>query len=223
METILPVERETLKRELLSVVAAFNQSEADAIHPPELAGLIEALIPLSPIPDPINYLPLMAGSWTSLYAKFGVGHSKGKSHRDDSTLSLHSFRAFPDAPIRVSEILQEIGVAPNAYNNVVLFETIEGAIPGLIIIHGDYERDMADPKRFRVVFRRAEIQPRNGAAEADLREALRLPADATLTRAFKPARLYSDVVYLDGSIRINIGGMGGVYVLERRLGSAISI
>jgi hypothetical protein len=212
METILPVERETLKRELLSVVAAFNQSEADAIHPPELAGLIEALIPLSPIPDPINYLPLMAGSWTSLYAKFGVGHSKGKSHRDDSTLSLHSFRAFPDAPIRVSEIL-----------NVVLFETIEGAIPGLIIIHGDYERDMANPKRFRVVFRRAEIRPRNGAAEADLREALRLPADATLTRDFKPARLYSDVVYLDGSIRINIGGMGGVYVLERRLGSAISI
>jgi hypothetical protein len=210
-----------VKQELLALIDAFNVGEA--LAPPErLEELIKAMPALSPIPDPAHQLQSVTGSWSNLYARFGVGHSKGKSHRADSTLSLQTFRAFPDIPIRVVEILQEIDLEPQTYNNVVLFETLAGA-PGLVIIHGLYQLDDEDARRFRVVFYAAEVRPRGDLDEAGLRASLGLEADTLLRREFKPAKLYSDIVYLDAQIRINIGGMGGVYVLERRTEAAISL
>jgi hypothetical protein len=212
--------REALKRDLLSSIAAFDAGKSDGS---DVVDMIEALAPLSPIPDPNNHLAAVAGGWTTLYASFGAGRSVGRSHNDDSTLGLQSFRAFPETPIRVNEIVQEIGLASNAYNNVVRFETVEGGCPGIVIIHGDYELDAEDARRFRVVFHGAEIRGAEGSDDAALRRAAGLPDDAALRRDFKPAKLYSDVVYLDETIRINIGGMGGVYVLERRTEEAISL
>jgi len=210
-----------VKQELLAVIDAFNVDDAPT-PPTQLERLIDAIQPLSPIPDPAHQLPLVVGSWSNLYARFGVGHSKGKSHREESSLSLQTFRAFPDIAIRVVEILQEIDLEPRTYNNVVLFETLDGA-PGLVIIHGRYEPDGEDARRFRVVFYAAEVRPRGDLDEAGLRAALGLDADEALRREFKPAKLYSDVVYLDEDIRINIGGMGGVYVLARRAEPAMSL
>ena len=214
--------REVLKHELLSLVADFNSEKSIPLDFTQLLDMVDALKPLSPIPDPAKEVASLAGSWTSLYASFGVGHSKGKSHQDDSTLSLQTFKAFPDIPIRVDNIVQEIGVFPKAYNNVIFFEAMTGACRGIIIVHGTYERDAEDFKRFRVVFYSAEIRGLDGLDDAKLRQSLGLPDDYALKRDFKPAKLYSDVVYLDDTTRINIGGMGGVYVLERRLEPAIS-
>jgi hypothetical protein len=210
-----------VKQELLAVIDAFNVDDAQT-PPARLDVLIDAIQPLSPIPDPAHRLQSVVGSWSSLYARFGVGHSKGKSHREESTLSLQTFRAFPDIPIRVVEILQEIDLEPRTYNNVVRFETLAGA-PGVVIVHGRYRPDDEDARRFRVVFYAAEVRPWGDLDEADFRAALGFDADAVLRREFKPAKLYSDVVYLDEQIRINIGGMGGVYVLARRAEPAISL
>jgi hypothetical protein len=210
-----------VKQELLTLIDAFNADESPT-PPPRLAVLIEAMQPLSPIPDAAYNLPSVVGSWSNLYARFGVGHSKGKSHREQSTLSLQTFRAFPDIAIRVVEILQEIDLEPRTYNNVVLFETLAG-VPGVVIIHGRYQPDDEDSRRFRVVFYAAEIRPWGASDDAGLRSALGFDADAPLRREFKPAKLYSDVVYLDEQLRINIGGMGGVYVLARRTEPAISL
>jgi hypothetical protein len=210
-----------VRQELLAVIDAFNVGVAPS-PPPQLEALIEAIQPLSPILDPTHQLQYVAGSWSNLYARFGVGHSKGKSHKEESTLSLQSFKTFPDIAIRVVEILQEIDLEPPSYNNVVLFETMDG-VAGTLIIHGRYEPDSDDARRFRVVFYAAEVRPRGDLDDADLRSALGFDADAPLRREFKPAKLYSDVVYLDEQIRINIGGMGGVYVLARRDEPAISL
>jgi hypothetical protein len=215
--------RESLKHELLSVVGDFNSGKSPAPEFSGIVSLIDTLKPLSPIPDPVNHIPSVAGSWTSLYASFGAGHSKGKSHQDDSTLALQTFKAFPDIPIRVNDILQEIGILPKTYNNVVFFETIAGSCRGIIVIHGTYEPDAEDSRRFRVVFNSAEIRGLDALDDASFRQSLGLPDDYALKRDFKPAKLYSDVVYLDETTRINIGGMGGVYVLERRLEPAISL
>jgi len=210
-----------VKQELLALIDAFNVDEAPT-PPARLEILIDEMQPLSPIPDAARQLRSVVGSWSNLYARFGVGHSKGKSHREESTLALQTFKAFPDIAIRVVEILQEIDLEPRTYNNVVLFETLAGA-PGLVIIHGRYEPDDEDARRFRVVFYAAEVRPRDDLDEAGLRDALGFDADASLRREFKPAKLYSDVVYLDEKIRINIGGMGGVYVLARRSEPALSL
>jgi hypothetical protein len=210
-----------VKQELLAVIDAFNIDDAPT-PPARLETLIQAMEPLSPIPDPAHQLQSMVGSWSNLYARFGVGHSKGKSHKEESTLSLQTFRAFPDIPIRIVEILQEIDLEPRTYNNVVLFETLAG-VPGVVIIHGRYQPDDEDARRFRVVFYAAEVRPRGDLDQARLRTALGFDADELLRREFKPAKLYSDVVYLDEQLRINIGGMGGVYVLARRTEPAISL
>jgi hypothetical protein len=210
-----------VKQELLAVIDSFNIDVA-LTPPARLEALIEAIQPLSPITDPAHQLRSVTGSWSNLYARFGVGHSKGKSHREESTLSLQTFKAFPDIPIRVVEILQEIDLEPKTYNNVVLFETLAG-VPGVLIIHGRYEPDDEDARRFRVVFYAAEVRPWGDVDEAGLRAGLGFDQDAPLRREFKPAKLYSDVVYLDEQIRINIGGMGGVYVLARRAEPAISL
>ncbi len=214
--------RTALKGELLAHISDFNAATEAAAAPSPLIGeLIERLVPLSPIPDPTAHLPAVTGSWTSLFAKFGVGHSKGKSHKEDSTLALQTFKAFPDIPVHVIEMVQEIGSSPLFYNNVVLFETL-GGTPGLVIIHGTWMADEDERRRFRVVFHGAEVRPRDGRSSSELRTALGLEPDAPLKRDFKPAKLYSDVVYLDEAIRINYGGMGGVYVLARREGPLLS-
>jgi len=215
--------REALKHDLLSLIADLDAGAADHSDGSDIARLIDALAPLSPISDPNNRLPAVAGSWSTLYAAFGAGRSKGKSHHDDSTLGVQTFKAFPETPIRVKDVIQEIGLASNAYNNVVRFETVEGACPGVIVIHGAYEPDAEDARRFQVVFHSAEIRGTDGLGDAALRQAAGLADDAPLKRDFKPAKLHSDVVYLDETIRINLGGMGGVYVLERRTEPAISL
>jgi hypothetical protein len=212
--------RDALKHDLLALIADFDAEPSDGS---DIMRMIDALAPLSPIPDPNNDLSAVVGSWTTLYASFGAGRSKGKSHHDDSTLGVQTFKAFPETPIRVKEVIQEIGLEANTYNNVVRFETVEGACPGVIIIHGAYEPDADDARRFRVVFHSAEIRGTDGSGDAALRRAAGLPDDAPLKRDFKPAKLYSDVVYLDETNRINKGGMGGVYVLERRTEPAISL
>jgi hypothetical protein len=215
--------REALKHDLLSLIADLDTVSADRSDGSNIARLIEALAPLSPIPDPNNHLSAVAGSWTALYASFGAGRSKGKSHHDDSTLGVQTFNAFPETPIRVKDVIQEIGLASNTYNNAVLFETVEGACPGVIVIHGAYEPAAEDARRLRVLFHSAEVRGTDGLGDAALRLAAGLPEDAALKRNFKPAKLYSEVVYLDETIRINIGGMGGVYVLERRSEPPISL
>ena len=47
------------------------------------------------------------------------------------------------------------------------------------------------------------------------------PADP-LVAELKPPRLHSNVVYLDDTYRINIGSLGGLYVLRRLAEPAVS-
>lgn len=208
--------------ELLSALEAFNADVAGGPPPPHLVEMIQSLVPMTPIASPAHHMEVVAGSWTSLFAKFGQGYSKGKSHRESSTLAHQSFKAFGDTPIRLVEILQEIEIEPRTYNNVILFETLAG-VAGTLIIEGDYTLDTEDPHRFHVTFFGAEIRPGPGVSEAELKADMGLDADAALKRSFKPARFHSDIVYLDETLRVNYGGMGGVYVLTRRSAPPVSI
>jgi hypothetical protein len=188
----------------------------------ELGRLVEALKPLSPIPQPMDAEDRVEGRWETLFAHFGARHSAGKPKVHDSTLKVHSFNAFPASPVRIERICQEIARQGRAYNNVTDFSTPSG-VRGSIVVRGRYRDDESNRQRFVVEFHRVELQAAADVDELQLRTALGLEADQALALDLPPPRMHSDVIYLDEQIRINVGSFGGLYVLIRSADPPVSI
>lgn len=217
--------RAELKRELLAhveAVAAGGAAYSDEEFA-RLERLVAAIRPLSPLPEPINTPARVQGRWATAFAHFGARHSAGKLEVHDSNLKIQSFNQFPPAPIRVQRICQEIASGPQAYNNVIDFTTPDGQASGMIIVRGRYRGDAAEPQRFGVDFYRIEIAPTHGTTEVQLRAGLGFVPEQRLAAERKPPKLYSDVVYLDEDMRINLGSLGGMYLLRRLNERGVSV
>jgi hypothetical protein len=133
----------------------------------------------------------------------------------DSTLKAQSFNAFPPVPVRIERVCQEISALGNGYNNVVDFTAADGVTRGVIVVYGRFTDAPDNRQRFSVDFYRVELRPGEGANEAGLRRALNFAAREPLSENLKPLRFHLDVVYLDADTRINVGSLGGLYVLRR--------
>ena len=205
-----------LKSELLTAIDAdggtgrYDDAGIDAIH-----AAIEQLLPLSPIPRPLDEQEKVAGPWKSLFAQFGPKHTAGKPITHETSFKLLSFNNLPDAPLRLLEIEQEIHSVSKDYNNVHLVETIDGSQRAHLIVFGHYDIAAETPQRYGVAFSRVGLVSPDGASDAELRSAFGFAADQSLDIGFKPPKLHSDVVYCDDDLRINFGSMGGVYVMAR--------
>jgi hypothetical protein len=189
----------------------------------ELGRMVEVLKLLSPLPSPMDALERVEGRWDTLFAHFGARHSAGKPGIHDSNLKVQSFNCFPPVPIRVERICQEISRAGSAYNNVIDFLTADGHTRGVIVIRGCFREDPRNRQRFGVDFQRVELLPGTGSATPQLRTALGFDDGQSLVVELKPPRLHSDVVYLDEDLRINVGSLGGLYVLRRSAAAPVSI
>ncbi|MFO1427371.1 MAG: PAP/fibrillin family protein [Steroidobacteraceae bacterium] len=189
----------------------------------QLEQLVGAIRRESPVPDPALHPQCLDGRWESVFAHFGARHSAGKSRVHDSTLKVQSFNRFPPVPIRVLRICQEIGSRGAAYNNVIDFVAADGRAEGRIVVRGLYRVGPAEPQRFDVDFQSIEIAPRGATDEPALRAALGFTRGEPLAAGLKPPRVHSDVVYLDEEIRINIGSLGGLYLLRRCAEPPVSI
>lgn len=191
----------------------------------KLGTLVAALQPHTQFPAPVDAPAAITGRWETLFAHFGARHSAGKPKVHDSNLKVHSFNRFPPSPIRVLRMCQEIDAATAAYNNVVDISApaADGsAVHGTVIVHGRYRGEDADRQRFDVDFYRVELRPGPGVSEADFRAAIAFAPTDPLEAELKPPRLHSNVVYLDDTYRINIGSLGGLYVLRRLNEPAVS-
>ena len=206
----------TLKTNLVAAINAhdetgrYSDAGIDEIH-----TLIEALIPYSPIPRPVDEQAKVAGPWKSLFAQFGPKHTAGKPISHENRFKLLTFNALPDLPLRVLEIEQEIHAVGMDYNNVHIIETIDGALRAHLILYGRYAIDPDQPRRYKVDFSRVALSSPEGASDTKLRDAFGFDPDQPIEASFKPPALHSDVVYCDEDMRINYGSMGGVYVLTR--------
>jgi len=190
----------------------------------QLGRLVEALKPTNPVPAPMDALERVEGRWETLFAHFGARHSAGKPKVHESNLKVQTFNCFPPVPVRVEHISQEIARPGSAYNNVIDFVAADGETRGTIIVRGRFEEDPANRQRFMVEFYRAELQPAADGSEAGLRTALGFAADEALAKDLaKPPRFHSDVIYLDDDLRVNVGGLGGLYVLRRSADQAVSV
>lgn len=191
----------------------------------KLGELVAALQPHTQFAAPVDAPEAITGRWETLFAHFGARHSAGKPKVHDSNLKVHSFNRFPPSPIRVLRMCQEIDAATAAYNNVVDISApaADGsAVRGTLIVHGRYRGEDADRQRFDVEFHRIELRPGAGVSEADFRKAIAFETGDSLTADLKPPRLHSNVVYLDDTYRINIGSLGGLYVLRRLAEAPVS-
>ena len=56
-----------------------------------------------------------------------------------------------------------------------------------------------------------------------MRSALGFTSGESLREELKPPRLHSDIVYLDRDTRINLGSLGGFYVLRRLDEPSVSV
>lgn len=204
------------KAGLLEAIAASRQDGTyedgilDRIH----AG-IERLRPHTAIPAPALEQHRVSGPWRTLFAQFQVRHTAGKPIEHDSDLSIQTFKAFPKQPLRVRVLDQEIHHEGCHYNNVVRVMAPDGRTEGHVIVWGRYRVEAAQPQRYFVEFYQAELRALAGEDAGTLRLAFGLAEDAPLVRPLKPPRLHSDIVYCDEELRINVGSLGGVYVLRR--------
>lgn len=188
----------------------YEDAAFDRIH-----TLIGELVPHTPTPRPIDKQDFVESCWGSHFAQFGPKHTAGKPIKHVTSLKLQSFARFPDTPVQVHDIDQEIRVEGKHYNNVVDITTPDGAHSATIIVWGRYAIDPETPQRYAVEFYAVELIGPEGTADDDLRDQFGLEEGSPLYRELKPPKLHSDVVYCDDDMRINFGSMGGVYVMNR--------
>ena len=210
-------QRAALKTELLGLVDKTQGGfKSDEPWVPRIQELVDEIPAQSLYPEPMDRLDKVDGRWRSLFASFGVAHSQGLGIKHASDLKLHSFNNLPPAEIEVTCIDQEIDSATGAYNNVVEFEPKGGGPKGRVIVFGKFSEDEENRQRFHVNFYAVKVIPANGGSLDDLRQALGLDEGTALEKDLKKSpRLHSDIVYLDDDTRINVGSMGGSYVMTK--------
>ena len=215
---------ERLRMTDISVLKAALRAEIDKAGPEgtyddpvldRIHELMNALAAVTPMPRPIDEQEKVQGPWSSYFAQFGPRHTAGKPIEHETSFKLLSFNNFPDKPIRMVEIEQEIHAQSKDYNNVQIVESIDGETRAHFIMYGRYDIDPDEPQRYKVEFYRIALEATNGESDEDLRAAFDLPADTPLSVDMKPPKLHSDVVFCDEDMRINFGSMGGAYVMNR--------
>lgn len=210
-------DRDALKQELLELCRKTDGGYRTANVPwlDRIRELMEALAGLSPEPEPLAS-PRIDGRWRAEFASFGIKAEEGQGIRRESDLMFNSFGKLPSAPIRVTDMYQDIDRATGAYNNVVNFEIPGSDLHGRLVTVGRFAIHADEPRRAVVSFFEVFAEPAEaGVDEAAFRAALGIAPDAKLRAEFRPPRVHSDVVYLDDEMRINIGSVGGNYVLSQ--------
>jgi hypothetical protein len=180
-----------------------------------LGELVAELSALTAYPRPAERPQVLAGRWVTVFAHFGARHSAGKPRVHESNLKIHSFNKFPELPISVLALHQEVAADGSRYDNVVSIAAPGGRCCAEVITHGRWVVDAHNPQRLNIEFDRVELRPTGAGGAAAVRAALAAPADLPLSADLNVGKLYSDVVYLDDELRINRGIQGGLYVLTK--------
>lgn len=207
--------------------ACIDQAKPDGTYDDavidEIHVLMQQLAEISPIPRPLDEQGKVAGPWGSYFAQFGPKHTAGKPIEHVTSFKLLSFGKFPDKPMKMLSIEQEICHQTKAYNNVQVIEPVGGGLQAYLIVYGRYAISEDNPKRYQVEFYRIALVGANGETEEELRAAFDFDDSTSLDVGMKPPTLHSDVVFCDEDMRINFGSMGGFYVMNRNHHSGYSV
>ena len=217
-------ERTDLKRKIFALVDQLDETVvASEEEKDQLRGLCDELCQYTPCPEPINNQHVSEGVWLTRFASFGAKHSDSQPLQHDTSLMFLSFGNLPNVPVRVTHLHQEIEESSSAYNNVVFIQNPSGDTQAVVVMDGVYSGDDDNPQRYSVAFTGVRLESADGSDEAAIREAFGIDADAPIKKEFRPPKLHSDIVYVDDDMRINYGGLGGFYVLQRITDKGFSV
>ncbi|MEM0928231.1 MAG: PAP/fibrillin family protein [Pseudomonadota bacterium] len=206
----------SLKDEVLSAIAL---SGDDGTYSDEaydkVQAAIQSLVPHTPTPRPVDKQEFVSSAWGTLYAQFGPRHTAGKPIEHVSNLKILSWAKFPEIAIRMKRLEQEIDHATHAYNNLHYVTPVDGGMDAVYRVFGEYTLDEDEPQRYKVNFYKGDFVGLNGEPPDEVRAAFGMDPDQPLEVELQSPKLHSDVVYVDGDMRINFGSVGGVYVLKR--------
>ena len=215
-------DRVALRRELLDLIATHKEGFASGTAESQrIDALIDELLPLSPYADALDHPEVFRGHWTAEYHNIGklVGGAGAQNQGVGVTASLKVFSMgrLPDIPARFLGNGLEIDPATGAYNFVSHFELGEKRVPTYHFSIARYQRREENLRRFFVEFEGFKVVPVDPAMSMERFAAeVGVPDPALLSHDLRPTtKLWSDVAYLDDDLRIQLGQLGGHYVMRR--------
>lgn len=199
-------EHAAIKAELVDLSSrteiGFDKEHPDVVRIKELAIALEGF---NPTVAPSRKRDLLRGRWRMLYSSFGVER--------DTTLGRLTFRKFPETPIHIQHIWQEIDPDTGLYDNSIALTGPDGTV-SMNVVRGRYEPH--DDHRMDVVFFDTFCATDDGRSAADYAASIGLEGpDALYQEIAKTPPLHSTLTYLDDDLRLNRGSYGNLYVVQR--------
>ncbi len=194
-----------LKQELISISEASEMGFNYTLTvPQQIETLAQKLESLNPTNEPTNHIAMIQGRWRLLYSTFGLER--------ETTLQRLSFGKLPNVSIRVTGIFQEIYALNQQYNNLIEF-TVGSSVGGTVLVQGRYI--IGDSKRLNIDFLKTSVNSASSdLSDSAFREVLgvdhKSPLEAPLS-----FNGWSDIIFLDETLRLMRGNQNNLYVLLR--------
>lgn len=215
-------DRDALRGELLAIIETHKEGFASATpESKRIDALIDELAPLTPYPQAIDHPEVYRGHWAGVYHNIGklVGGAEAKDQGVGVTASLKVFSMgrLPDIPARFLGNGLEIDPPTGAYNFVAQFELGERRVPSHHFSFAAYRRREENLDRFFVDFGGFSVVPVDPAMSMqEFAAAIGVDDPALLSHQMTPRpKLWSQVAYMDDDLRIQLGQLGGHYVMRR--------
>lgn len=215
-------DRNTLLRELLDIIATHKEGfKSGTPESKRIDALIDELALQSKYSRALEHPEVFRGHWVAGYHSIGrlVGGAAAKDEGVGVTTSLKVFSMgrLPDIPATFLGNGLEIDPQTGAYNFTSQFLLGEKRVPTLHFAFAKYRHEAEHPNRFFVDFEGLKVVPADPdmSMEAFAKE-IGVDDSAQLTAELQPRiKLHSDVAYMDDEIRIQLGQLGGHYVMSR--------
>lgn len=213
--------RESLREEMLALCETHKEGFASGT--PEALRLDELIDEISKVtlyPNAMDYPDIWRGQWVGIYHNLGglVGGKQTKDQGIGYTTSLYAYsmKRLPDIPARFDGNVLEVEPTTGAYNFQADMLVGEAQVPTDHYTLGRYRRG-ENPDRFYVEFDSFMVRPKDKSMSLDEYAAaigVDDPAKLHAEMDIKP-KLYSTILYMDDDIRIQLGQLGGHYIMRR--------
>lgn len=213
-------QRLALRAELLDIISTHKEGFASGTPESErIDALIDEIAPLTKYPDPMSHPEVFRGHWSGDYYNMGklVGGSGAHNQGVGVTTSLKvwSMGRLPDIPSQFLGSGLEIDPETGAYNFFSHFAIGEKKIPSYHFAFASFRTKEEQLDRFFVDFDSFKIVPADhDMSIEDFVEETGLGSMDNVAAEMNPKpKLWSQVAYMDDEMRIQLGQLGGHYIM----------